>query len=102
MTRAEQKLAKLQSQCDKFNAEIPIGSEVLVRKDDGSKVLTFTTSAAQVLSGHTPVIWLKGISGCYLLDRVSKVIAAFTHEGGKLVERPVVKSPTDTNQEPTK
>jgi hypothetical protein len=72
MTRAEQKLAKLQAQCDKFNAENPIGTEVLVRKDDGSKVLTITTSIAQVLSGHTPVIWLKGISGCYLLDRVSK------------------------------
>lgn len=85
MTRAEQKLAKLQAQCDMFNAETPVGSEVLVRKDSGEKVLTVTKSAALVLSGHTPVIFLEGISGCYLLDRVSKVITAFRREDGKLV-----------------
>jgi hypothetical protein len=39
---------------------------------DGGEVReTVTTSEAQVLSGHSAVIWLAGISGYYLLDRVT-------------------------------
>ncbi len=75
MTRADRKAKKLQTQCDEFNASAPIGTEVLVKKDSGENVITKTRSEAQVLSGHTAVIWLEGISGCYLLDRVSKVKA---------------------------
>lgn len=71
MSRADQLARKLQKQCDAFNAETPVGSEVRVQKDNGDIVLTRTVTEAQVLSGHTPVIWLEGISGCYLLDRVS-------------------------------
>lgn len=63
---------KLQAQCDRFNAEIPLGSEVFVKLDGVDKpFFTKTTSHAQVLSGHTPVVWLKDVSGCYLVDRVS-------------------------------
>ncbi|MDP1611680.1 MAG: hypothetical protein Q8M11_11530, partial [Sulfuritalea sp.] len=32
---------------------------------------TKTRSDAQVLSGHSAVIWLENVSGCYLLDRVT-------------------------------
>jgi hypothetical protein len=64
-------LRHLQRDCDQFNAACPVGSVVNVRKDDGSTLETTTRSAAEVLSGRTPVVWLDGISGCYALDRVS-------------------------------
>jgi hypothetical protein len=67
--------AALQQQCDQFNARFPVGQQVTVRKDDGSGMNTTTRSEAQVLSGHSAVIWLDGISGCYLLDRVTPIVA---------------------------
>jgi hypothetical protein len=66
----------LEQQCAAFNARHPVGSGVVVRKDDGTGILTETRSKAQVLSGHTAVIWLEGMSGCYLLDRVTPLSAA--------------------------
>ncbi len=89
MTRPDRLERKLQKQCDAFNAETPVGSEVRVRKDNGEVVLTTTTAEAQVLSGHTAVVWLDGIPGCYLLDRVSPVLFAFERKDGKLVQRKV-------------
>lgn len=58
--------------CEEWNKSNPIGTPVILRKDDGTEVDTVTTSEAQMLSGHTAVIWLKGISGCYALDRVRR------------------------------
>ena len=37
------------------------------------KLRTRTRSEAQVLSGHSAVIWLDGVRGCYLLDRVRAI-----------------------------
>lgn len=68
--------ASLQGQCDAFNARYPVGQRVSVRRDSGEGVTTTTRSAAQVLSGHTAVIWLDGITGCYLLDRVTPLVGA--------------------------
>lgn len=51
---------------------VPVGAPVTVEKDDGSKVETVTASKAWMMSGHTAVILLKGISGCYALDRVTE------------------------------
>jgi hypothetical protein len=87
MTRTEQKLAKLQAECDRFNAECPVGTEVLVKTDTRGNIITKTRSAAYILSGHTPVIFVEGFSGCYLLSRVSKVLAAFERKDGKLIHR---------------
>lgn len=64
-------LKQMQNQCDKFNSKVPVGGAVTVLLDSGEVRETVTTSEAQVLSGHTPVVWLKGVSGCYLLDRVT-------------------------------
>ncbi|MCW1985367.1 UNVERIFIED_ORG: hypothetical protein M2348_001099 [Sphingomonas sp. R1F5B] len=58
---------------DDFNYRCPVGQQVNVQRDDGSIVATTTRSKAWVLSGHTPVIELEGISGCYLLDRVTPI-----------------------------
>jgi len=66
---------QLQTQCDDFNGRYQVGQSVTVRKDDRSGVSTRTRSTAQVLGGHSAVIWLEGISGCYLLDRVTPVTA---------------------------
>jgi hypothetical protein len=67
-------MAVLQKQCDDFNAVFPVGQPVLLRKDNGEAVETVTRSRAEVLSGHSAVIWLEGVAGCYLLDRVVPVI----------------------------
>jgi len=63
--------AQLQAQVDAWNAAFPIGARVTVRKDDGTTTATTTRSAAWVAGGHSAVILLDGISGYYLLDRVS-------------------------------
>lgn len=63
-------LAKLQAMVDAWNARFPIGTPVVCKKDSGEKVETVTTSEAQVLSGHSAVIWMKDIRGCYDLSRV--------------------------------
>ncbi|NLS03574.1 hypothetical protein HGP14_09410 [Rhizobium sp. P32RR-XVIII] len=68
--------AKLQAQCDAFNAKYPVGQKVTVRRDNGEGKVTVTRSTAEVLSGHSAVIWLDGISGCYLLDRVTPLMEA--------------------------
>lgn len=62
-----------QEQVDAWNAgNNPVGCKVFLRKDDGSIFETVTRSEAEVLSGHTAVIWLKGVVGCYMLDRVTR------------------------------
>lgn len=57
----------------KWNQAHPVGTEVTVRKDAGDVVTGTAISAAYVLGGHTAVIHVTGISGCYALDRVEAV-----------------------------
>lgn len=57
-----------------WNAAHPLpGAAVEVRLDSGEVRRTVTESEAQMLSGHTAVIWLEGISGAYALDRVTAI-----------------------------
>lgn len=49
----------------------PEGTPVIFRKDDGSIVETKTRSGAWMLGGHSAVVMLDGISGCYSLERVT-------------------------------
>lgn len=60
----------LQKKCDTFNTLYPVGTEVLLLKDNGDVLETATRSPAQVLSGHSAVVWLENVTGCYLLERV--------------------------------
>jgi hypothetical protein len=62
-----------QQAIERWNKKYPVGTPVTVRLDDGSVNETKTRSAAYVLSGHTAVIFVDGISGCYLLSRVAAV-----------------------------
>lgn len=55
----------------KWNDAYPLGQHVYYRRDLGQIVETVTRSRAELLNGHTAVIWLSGISGCVALERVS-------------------------------
>jgi len=59
----------LQRECDDFNLRYKLGTPGWLNMDSGERKATHTTSRAQVLSGHSAVVWVKGVSGCYLLDR---------------------------------
>lgn len=60
-----------QKLCDTWNSNHPVGTKVTVRLDSGETKQTTTTSKAQLLSGHTAVICLDGVSGCYCLTHVT-------------------------------
>lgn len=60
---------KLQDQCDAWNKEYPPGTEVILTDDLGDEHLTRTRSVAQMLGGHTPVVWTE-LKPCYLLSRL--------------------------------
>ena len=55
---------------DGWNQQHAVGAAVTYRNDAGKLIAIRTRSPADVLSGHTAVIWLDGISGCVALDRV--------------------------------
>lgn len=60
-----------QAAVDAWNARHPVGTPVTLRKDGGEIVEGVTTCAAYVLSGHSAVIFVSGVRGCYALDRVT-------------------------------
>jgi hypothetical protein len=62
----------LQAQCDAFNQRVKIGDAVDVRRDNGRILRTWTTTEAHVMSGHSAVVFVEGIRGCYALERVTK------------------------------
>ena len=51
-----------------LSADDPIGTSVIVTRDDGSKLHTVTRSEQWEVSGH-PVVKVDGIVGCYLVSR---------------------------------
>jgi hypothetical protein len=75
MTRAEQRTVKAQQGVDAFNAENRVGA--LVRfwtgEREGDGMVGVTRSDAEVLSGHTGVVWIKGVSGCVALSHVQAI-----------------------------
>lgn len=66
------KKLKHQRTCDDWNAAQPIGSPVWLTKDSGERVQTKTRSEAYICDAGYPVIFLEGVSGYYLLDRVTR------------------------------
>jgi hypothetical protein len=71
--RSEAKAVKLQRQCDDWNANHPIGSVVCYHSIIGEAPykLYSTCTPAQVLEGHTAVVWLHRKTGCVCLDALS-------------------------------
>lgn len=71
-------LKKMQAECDAFNAKCPVGGLVSVELDGVDEPFeTVTISEAQILSGHSAVVWMKNVSGCYLLERVTPLPMEF-------------------------
>lgn len=58
-----------------WNAKHPIGAIVSYEEiqGEGETHRGATTTDAQVLSGHTAVIWIEGKSGCVCLDHCTVV-----------------------------
>jgi hypothetical protein len=54
-----------------WNEKYPIGTAVIVRRDNGDELHTTTRSEAWELGHGTPVIKVQGIAGGYRLDRVT-------------------------------
>lgn len=52
--------------------DVPLGMDVILTKDNGEQFPTKTRSAPWLLGGHTAVIQVDGIAGCYRLDRVRR------------------------------
>jgi hypothetical protein len=53
---------------------VPVGTHVIVTMDNGSKIQTTTLGPPELLGGHTAVIWLAGMRGCYSLERVALAV----------------------------
>lgn len=68
-------LKQLQDQCDAWNAKHPEGTQVSYESviGEGETHRGATRSEAQVLSQHSAVVWLKGKSGCVLLDHCTVI-----------------------------
>jgi hypothetical protein len=62
--------AQLQAQCDRWNRNHPEGTTVVYEDiiGDGETHRGKSISEAQVMGGHSAVIWLEGKSGCVSLD----------------------------------
>lgn len=78
-------IRQLKQECDEFNRSVSIGDPVYVTLDSGEKVFTRTRSAAQVLSGHTAVVFVDDISGAYLLARVRPASAEPAEAGIRIL-----------------
>lgn len=65
---------KLQSQCDAFNAICAPGGRIMFKRDGVDEPYeTRTRSEAYVLSGHSPVVFVEGVSGCYHLTHCEPI-----------------------------
>lgn len=65
---------QLAERCERFNERYPVGTAMNYHPVIGeqAKVVVRVTSAAYVLSGHTPVCFVEGVSGCVALDALTE------------------------------
>lgn len=61
--------------CGLFNAANPVGTlcHYWTFEREGEGYIAATRSAAQMLGGHSAVVWLEGVSGCVALSHVEAV-----------------------------
>jgi hypothetical protein len=73
--RQDSQREREQASADQFNAKHAIGTKVRVFPLDrgGPSIETRTRTAAEVLSGHTAVVWVEGRPGCYALTHVDVI-----------------------------
>lgn len=64
----------LQRQCDAFNAACAPGGRIMFKRDFVDEPYEARTrSEAYVLSGHSPVVFVEGVSGCYHLTHCEPI-----------------------------
>lgn len=63
--------SRAEKECDAWNRAHPVGTPVSLRKDNDQTVSTKTRSEAYVSDAGYPVIFLEGVTGYYLLNRVT-------------------------------
>lgn len=69
--------AALQAEVDRFNAAVEVGNLVDYFEYEGAPLKRHQTrTPAQILSGHTAVVWLAGKSGCVCVSHCVPVPAA--------------------------
>lgn len=56
------------SMVEQWNRLHPVGQTVMLRRDNGTEIVTRTRSEADMF-GQIAVIWLRGVPGAYRLDR---------------------------------
>lgn len=71
--------ARARRQCDEWNAAHPVGTAVVLTKDGGEVVNTKTRSEAYICDAGYAVLFLEGVTGYYLLDRVRPAVSETTH-----------------------
>lgn len=65
---------ELQRQCDAFNAACAPGGQIMFKLDFVDEPLEARTrSEAYVLSGHSPVVFVEGVVGCYHLTHCEPI-----------------------------
>lgn len=69
-TPTERARAAAERAVKEWNQQVPVGAPVDVRRDDGTVLVTRTRSPAWLISDHASVS-VEGISGGYLLERVT-------------------------------
>ena len=60
----------MQGKIKAFNEIHPVGTSVIVIKDNGELLKTKVRHPAEIMGGHTAVVWLNDISGAYSLNRI--------------------------------
>lgn len=72
-------LAALQRQCDLWNKANPVGTAVEYHPIIGEPAhrVRNTRTPAEVLSGHTAVVWLHGERGCVCLEACEPIRGEF-------------------------
>lgn len=68
---------QLQAQVDAWNAKNAVGTEVDYSAilGDPPTLRSKTRSEAQVLSGHTAVVWLEAKPGCVCIDNCKPLLS---------------------------
>ena len=69
----------LQQQADAWNQASPVGTTVEYRSliDGPVTFIGKTRSEAQILSGHTVVVWLEGKAGCVCVEHCAPLADEF-------------------------
>lgn len=68
--RGRPNVKQLGWQCDSWNLRVKVGDSVEFHPIIGESEhrIHTTRTKAEILSGHTAVVWLNGVSGCVALD----------------------------------